>query len=142
MWSSSASQPRSKENINKLSKIFVVGNTGLDNISKDNCEYTNKVLITLHRRDNHEIMHLWFNELENIKRVLPQALSILSSEGRLVVISFHSLEDRIVKQYFQSIENKTVKLVIKKPISAGEQELINNPRSRSAKLRIIEKTHV
>lgn len=52
------------ENITK--KIFIVGNTGLDNITKTDCEYTNKVLITLHRRDNHEIMHLWFQELEKI----------------------------------------------------------------------------
>ena len=46
--------------------IKVIGNTGLDNISKEGCEYENKVLITLHRRDNHEIMDKWFIELEKI----------------------------------------------------------------------------
>lgn len=51
-----------KENVG--GKIFVVGNTGLDNISKENCEYQNKILITLHRRDNHDIMDQWFREIE------------------------------------------------------------------------------
>lgn len=53
-----------KENIRE--NIYVVGNTGLDNIDKSNCEYNNQVLITLHRRDNHEIMDKWFNEIEKI----------------------------------------------------------------------------
>jgi UDP-N-acetylglucosamine 2-epimerase (non-hydrolysing) len=47
-------------------EIYVVGNTGLDNISKDGCAYTNKVLITLHRRDNHYNMDKWFEEIEKI----------------------------------------------------------------------------
>ena len=53
-----------KENVS--GKIYVVGNTGLDNINKDDCEYNNQVLITMHRRDNHHNMDEWFNELENI----------------------------------------------------------------------------
>jgi UDP-N-acetylglucosamine 2-epimerase (non-hydrolysing) len=53
-----------KENIGE--KIFVIGNTGLDNISKENCEYQDRVLITLHRRDNHNIMDKWFEEIEKI----------------------------------------------------------------------------
>lgn len=52
------------ENIKE--NIYVVGNTGLDNINKENCCYENKVLITLHRRDNHDIMDKWFIELSNI----------------------------------------------------------------------------
>lgn len=47
-------------------KIYVVGNTGLDNISKHGCIYGNHVLITLHRRDNHDIMDKWFEQLERI----------------------------------------------------------------------------
>ncbi|OGH91329.1 MAG: 16S rRNA (cytosine(1402)-N(4))-methyltransferase [Candidatus Magasanikbacteria bacterium RIFOXYD2_FULL_39_9] len=81
------------------------------------------------------------HELESLKKALPQAVSALSSGGRLAVITFHSLEDRIVKQYFQSIVNKQVKLINKKPISASEEEVKNNPRSRSAKLRVVEKIH-
>jgi 16S rRNA (cytosine1402-N4)-methyltransferase len=80
------------------------------------------------------------DELENIKRVLPQALSILSPGGRLVVISFHSLEDRIVKNFFnQSTKNDEAKLLTKKPITASNQEIRENPRARSAKLRALVK---
>ena len=78
-------------------------------------------------------------ELESIKKVLPEALELLAPHGRLAVITFHSLEDRIVKQYFKSQENKKIRLVNKKPIVAGEEELKNNPRARSAKLRVVEK---
>ena len=77
------------------------------------------------------------HELENLKQVLPQAVEVLAVGGRLAVISFHSLEDRIVKQFFKS--NKQIKLVNKKPIMASEEEIKNNPRARSAKLRVIEK---
>lgn len=79
------------------------------------------------------------HELENLKLVLPQAVDLLVSGGRLAVITFHSLEDRIVKQYFQTIANKTVKLVNKKPINATDEEIKSNPRARSAKLRVVEK---
>lgn len=53
-----------KENVS--GKIYVVGNTGLDNISRDGCEYKNQVLITMHRRDNHNNMDEWFMELEKL----------------------------------------------------------------------------
>ena len=58
-----------KENVS--GKIFVVGNTGLDNISKEGCEYSNKVLITMHRRDNHHNMDKWFEQLEKIANKYP-----------------------------------------------------------------------
>ena len=77
------------------------------------------------------------DELENIKKVLPQAISILAPEGRLAVISFHSLEDRIVKNFLTSEHKKgTIKILFKKPITASREELGKNPRSRSAKLRV------
>ncbi len=80
------------------------------------------------------------DELENVKTVLPQAVSILAPGGRLAVISFHSLEDRIVKNFFaKEAKNGTIKLLNKKPITAGNSELKENPRSRSAKLRAIIK---
>ncbi len=59
-----------KENVN--GKIYVVGNTGLDNINKEGCEYGNKVLVTLHRRDNHDIMDKWFEEIEKIANKYPE----------------------------------------------------------------------
>jgi 16S rRNA (cytosine1402-N4)-methyltransferase len=73
-------------------------------------------------------------ELENLKKVLPQALRILDSGGKLMIISFHSLEDRIVKNFIK--ENR---LELNKPITPSEKEIRSNPRSRSAKLRIIVK---
>lgn len=72
-------------------------------------------------------------ELENIREVLPRTIEALAKGGRLVVISFHSLEDRIVKEFFNSHDE--LKVLTKKPITAGQQELLQNPRARSAKLR-------
>jgi 16S rRNA (cytosine1402-N4)-methyltransferase len=77
------------------------------------------------------------DELESVKKVLPEAISALAPGGRLVVISFHSLEDRIVKEFFK--KNKNIKLLTKKPVTAGRDELSKNPRSRSAKLRAVIK---
>lgn len=76
------------------------------------------------------------DELENIKKILPRALSMLGEGGRLVVISFHSLEDRIVKSFLAKEAKKgTIKLLTKKPVTASRDEVKANPRSRSAKLR-------
>jgi 16S rRNA (cytosine1402-N4)-methyltransferase len=80
------------------------------------------------------------NELENLAKALPQAMDILEPGGRLAVIAFHSLEDRIVKNFFRDeARGGKLKLLTKKPLRAAEQEIINNPRSRSAKLRVAEK---
>lgn len=73
-------------------------------------------------------------ELENLESVLPQALKLLNRGGKLFIISFHSLEDRIVKNFI-----KNNQLELNKPITPSEQEIKSNPRSRSAKLRIILK---
>lgn len=79
-------------------------------------------------------------ELDVIKTVLPAAVAALAPGGRLAVIAFHSGEDRIVKQYFaEATRKKLVTLVNKKPLIATEDEAKNNPRARSAKLRVVEK---
>ncbi|MFH1780961.1 MAG: 16S rRNA (cytosine(1402)-N(4))-methyltransferase RsmH [Candidatus Nealsonbacteria bacterium] len=74
------------------------------------------------------------DELNNIEKVLPQALQVLEPGGKLAVISFHSLEDRIVKDFFKNNIAK-INLLTKKPIVPTRQEIIINNRSRSAKLR-------
>jgi 16S rRNA (cytosine1402-N4)-methyltransferase len=95
------------------------------------------------------------DELESLKEVLPKAFGLLKPGGRLVIISFHSLEDRIVKEYFVAQAKGCVcppdfptcvcgklpalKILTKKPIIAGEAEIELNSRSKSAKLRAVEK---
>ena len=80
------------------------------------------------------------DELGAIEEAIPQATDLLAPSGRLGVISFHSLEDRIVKHAFKqlAVEKKAV-LLTKKPLIADVVETRRNPRSRSAKMRFIEK---
>jgi 16S rRNA (cytosine1402-N4)-methyltransferase len=80
------------------------------------------------------------DELNSLRDALPAAFEVLAPGGRIVVISFHSLEDRIVKNYFRDLdEKKLVEVITPKPIETSEEESIENPRSRSAKLRTIVK---
>ncbi len=77
------------------------------------------------------------NELESMRVFLPGAIGLLKTGGRLVCISFHSLEDRIVKLFMRQHSDK-LKILTKKVIVAGDDELSANPSSRSAKLRAAE----
>jgi 16S rRNA (cytosine1402-N4)-methyltransferase len=95
------------------------------------------------------------SELDAVEQVLPKAVSVLEPGGRLAVISFHSLEDRIVKQFFRNASRDClcppkqpictcghtaqVKEVTRKPIVPTQRESKQNPRARSAKLRVVEK---
>ncbi|MFN8401481.1 MAG: 16S rRNA (cytosine(1402)-N(4))-methyltransferase RsmH [Anaerolineales bacterium] len=95
------------------------------------------------------------DELAAVEKTLPQAVASLNTGGRCAVISFHSLEDRIVKDYFreqskdlinppyervyEEERKAVVKFVNKKPILPTEEETRENPRARSAKLRVVEK---
>ncbi|MEA2006639.1 MAG: 16S rRNA (cytosine(1402)-N(4))-methyltransferase RsmH [Patescibacteria group bacterium] len=95
------------------------------------------------------------DELGNLEKFLTQSVSVLEKKGRIAVISFHSLEDRIVKKFFQTNARGCVcpkefpvcickgksklKILMRKPIVAGEDELKQNKRSRSAKLRVAQK---
>jgi 16S rRNA (cytosine1402-N4)-methyltransferase len=80
------------------------------------------------------------DEINNLKEGLDKAFEILSPNGRLLVISFHSLEDRVVKNFFnKKDEEKKAKNLTKKPIRPSQEEIKNNPKSSSAKLRILRK---
>lgn len=80
------------------------------------------------------------DELPAIEEGLKKAFEALAPKGRLAVISFHSLEDRIVKNFMRDTAKAGLgKLIVKKPITPTEEEVARNPRSRSAKLRVIEK---
>ena len=93
-------------------------------------------------------------ELSDLSKAILDIFSVLEPGGRLAIISFHSLEDRIVKETFRRIENPCQcppklpcicdlmpqgRIITKKPLIASTEEINANPRSRSAKLRIIEK---
>ncbi|HUM06014.1 MAG TPA: 16S rRNA (cytosine(1402)-N(4))-methyltransferase RsmH, partial [Terriglobales bacterium] len=78
-------------------------------------------------------------ELDDLKALLEATPRVLKPGGRLVVISFHSLEDRIVKDALRSGREKYFRLLTKKPLTASEEEIDRNPRSRSAKLRAAER---
>ncbi len=79
-------------------------------------------------------------ELYRLERVLPLALDCLKPGGRLAVISFHSLEDRLVKHEFKRHMNDgSIQILTKKPVLPSAEEVLANPPSRSAKLRVVEK---
>ncbi|MHB9112816.1 MAG: 16S rRNA (cytosine(1402)-N(4))-methyltransferase RsmH [Thermoleophilia bacterium] len=95
------------------------------------------------------------DELDSLERGLENALSLLAPGGRLAVISFHSLEDRIAKQFFAARVGKCtcppdlpkcvckakaeLRIVTRRPIAPSEDEIAENPRAQSAKLRVVEK---
>jgi len=80
------------------------------------------------------------SELTNLQEVIKKGFDRLSKNGRMAIITFHSLEDRIVKRAFVELkENGLANIITKKPIIPNDEELRINPRSRSAKLRLIEK---
>jgi len=80
------------------------------------------------------------DELGAIESGIMGAFTHMKKEGHIAVISFHSIEDRLVKQLFKKMSDAgQIKLITKKPIISGEEELTANPRARSAKLRVVEK---
>ena len=95
------------------------------------------------------------HELERIEEFITKAIPFLKSGGRLVIISFHSLEDRLVKTQFQHFSSPCIcppdlprcgcgkrselKILTRSPLVPGEAEIVNNPRSRSAKMRVGER---
>jgi len=95
------------------------------------------------------------HELDNIEEFITKAIPFLKSGGRIVIISFHSLEDRLVKNLFRHLSSpcicppdlprcgcgkrSEIKILTRSPLVPGEAEVINNPRARSAKMRVGEK---
>ncbi|WP_341811512.1 16S rRNA (cytosine(1402)-N(4))-methyltransferase RsmH [Wolbachia endosymbiont (group A) of Oxytorus armatus] len=90
-----------------------------------------------------QAIRIWVNdELGELEKGIKAASEILSENGKLIVVTFHSLEDRIVKTFFKDLcatDCKTFSLLNKKVIEASIEEVSANPRSRSAKLRAIQR---
>ena len=90
-------------------------------------------------------------ELESLKEMLQQSINVLKDNGRIAIITFHSLEDRIVKNFFKGSDEVSTDevygtkdknpftIITKKPVTPGEEEIKRNSRARSAKLRIAQK---
>jgi 16S rRNA (cytosine1402-N4)-methyltransferase len=88
-----------------------------------------------------QALRIWVNrELEGLDAFLETAAGRLQPGGRCAVITFHSLEDRIVKHTFRRLE--TVRVLTRRPIAAGDDEVAQNPRARSAKLRAVERVSI
>jgi 16S rRNA (cytosine1402-N4)-methyltransferase len=80
------------------------------------------------------------DELDVLTTLIADGFELLRPGGRLAIITFHSIEDRIVKTHFKNlVRDQRGVLVSKKPISASREEVLENPRARSAQLRVIEK---
>jgi len=80
------------------------------------------------------------NEIQNLERLLASASALLAQKGRIAVISYHSIEDRLVKNNFKANEQAGIyKIITKKPIVPSREEIGENQRARSAKLRIAER---
>jgi 16S rRNA (cytosine1402-N4)-methyltransferase len=89
-----------------------------------------------------QALRIWVNrELEGLDTFLEAAIRRLRAGARLVVIAFHSLEDRIVKHTLRALEQRGagIKVLTKRPIIPGDDEIQRNPRARSAKLRAAER---
>jgi 16S rRNA (cytosine1402-N4)-methyltransferase len=90
-----------------------------------------------------QALRIWVNrELDGLDVFVTSAAARLAAGGRLAVVSFHSLEDRIVKHTFRRLDEAglNVRILTKRPIVAGDDEVARNPRARSAKLRAVERT--
>lgn len=80
-------------------------------------------------------------ELENLEKILRRLPDVLKKGGRAAIVSFHSLEDGMVKRALRRLETEgSLEILTKKPIGASPEEIERNPRSRSGKLRVIERT--
>ena len=150
---------RIAKNIVKHRKIKLINSTTkLSELIKESMPKINSKKMKINpATKTFQALRIFVNdELNELKTALSKSNQLLNKEGKLIVVSFQSLEDRIVKDFFNRESGKrwrssrhypeladkgpiTFKLITKKPIRPHEWEIIKNPRSRSAKLRVAEK---
>jgi 16S rRNA (cytosine1402-N4)-methyltransferase len=100
-----------------------------------------------HKKNKHparkvfQALRIFINEeLENLSQALESAFKCLTVEGKIIVISYHSLEDRIVKQIFKKYNSLgKFQIITKKPLTPQQKEINENHKARSAKMRVIQK---
>jgi 16S rRNA (cytosine1402-N4)-methyltransferase len=145
-------EARKKEQIRRTDQLAevvrgVIKNNSKNRVSKSKLDPATKVFQAIRIEVN--------TELKQLELALPQMVGLLKPKGRLSIISFHSLEDRIVKNFFREAardcvcppdfpscickHEKSLNIITRKPIIPTEKEISENPRSRSAKLRVAEK---
>lgn len=115
----------------KIETTFQLANIVKRAVKSSNLSFLKRVFQALRIEVN--------QELNFLKIALEKSLNLLKIKGRLAVITFHSLEDRIVKNTFKEYADKGYQLVNKKPLIATREEIANNSRASSAKLRVIER---
>ncbi len=136
-----------KEIENNDELIKIIATTVPESYKRKKIHFATKVFQAIRMEVN--------KELESIEKFLRDAVKVLKSGGRLAVISFHSGEDRLVKNFFREMQKgcecppkfpvcrcgkkSEIKIITKKPIIPSEAEIADNPRARSAKMRVIEK---
>ncbi|MCX6177956.1 MAG: 16S rRNA (cytosine(1402)-N(4))-methyltransferase RsmH [Chlorobiales bacterium] len=138
----------------RLKNGSISGTEELAGIIRGNAAGKDKIIKTLSRV--FQALRIEVNaELDVLRSALDDGIECLDNQGRMAVISYHSLEDRIVKTVFaekarsdwgpkgvglrEPLERGTVSLITRKPLCATQEEIDSNPRARSAKLRVIEK---
>lgn len=126
-------EARDKKEIKTTNQLVeIIGNSVPTKYKKGKIHFTTKTFQSLRIAVNDEIGAL--------KEGMEKGWNYLNKNGRMAIISFHSVEDREVKNFFKDKAKANLgKIINKKPITASKNELKDNPRSRSAKLRIIEK---
>ena len=147
------------KNIIKFRKIKIIKTTKeLSNLVKESIprQYSKKIKINPATKTFQALRIFVNDEINELKVALKKSIKLLNKKGKILVVSFQSLEDRIVKDFFNHNSGKrwrssrhypelvddgpiTFKIITKKPIRPTEREIMTNPRSRSAKLRIAQK---
>ena len=152
---------RIAKNIVISRKVKLISSTSeLAKIVSDSIPFSKIKNIRIHpATKTFQALRIYVNdEINELRTSLKKTINILNKDGLLIIVSFQSLEDRIVKDFFNHNSGKrwrssrhypelvdegpiTFNIITKKPIRPSEREILNNPRSRSAKLRVGEKIH-
>lgn len=124
-------QRRKKKILTTFDLAGIIGKAAVKNYGRSKINPATRVF---------QALRIYVNdELGNLENVLGKLNQILKLKGRIAIISFHSLEDRIVKNYFKKLaKDGKAEILTKKPIRPSAEEIKENPRSRSAKLRVLK----